>query len=176
MEISLSKVSMSLALLIVIVYSVTGDQGSENVARRATYLALPRMGRSEVQKKPQLPWNFIVPRKRGLPQGFILPRKRGYLAFPRMGRSHFKSETVDDISNCCGIGLKNEFFVGQDGREELQSVCPPRAECCEGLREIIDAKPDGVYYSMCVPTCPLSQDSNARSSEVRNKLLSVLKK
>ncbi|XP_059145095.1 small cardioactive peptides-like isoform X4 [Physella acuta] len=146
MEISLSKVSMSLALLIVIVYSVTGDQGSENVARRATYLALPRMGRS------------------------------GYLAFPRMGRSHFKSETVDDISNCCGIGLKNEFFVGQDGREELQSVCPPRAECCEGLREIIDAKPDGVYYSMCVPTCPLSQDSNARSSEVRNKLLSVLKK
>lgn len=34
----------------------------------------------EVQKKPQLPWNFIVPRKRGLPQGFILPRKRARVA------------------------------------------------------------------------------------------------
>nr|ABU82756.1 small cardiac-like peptide precursor [Tritonia tetraquetra] len=87
------------------------------------YLAFPRMGRS------------------------------GYLAFPRMGRSQAKAGTAEAIdTECCGIGLKSEFAVSDDGKEELHNICTASVSvCCEGLRELADEKPNGVVYSMCVP-------------------------
>ncbi|KAK3774299.1 hypothetical protein RRG08_040902 [Elysia crispata] len=225
MEIPMSRVSLSLAVLIAIVccadamnYLAFPRMG------RSNYLAFPRMGRSpedhsvvkrdvgdgdgnvneptgprrtrfpsnffmprkrmlqlaspeaadqyfELDKK-NLPWNFIVPRKRGFPKGFFIPRKRssvpnktsGYMAFPRMGRSDGKTDS--DVVPCCGVGLKEEFVVRQDGKEELRTVCAPNSECCAGLREIVDEKPDGLYYSMCIPDIP-----GGSRSQVLSKLL-----
>lgn len=74
-----------------------------------------------------------------------------------MGRAQIKSETAVNV-NCCGVGLKSEFVVGQDGKEELRTVCPVNV-CCEGLREIIDEKSVGVLYSMCVPDFPFQHES-----------------
>ncbi|CAL1548727.1 unnamed protein product [Lymnaea stagnalis] len=102
--------------------------------------------------------------------------RSGYLAFPRMGRSHFKSETSADVTGCCGVGIKNEFLIGQDGKEEIRSACGARADCCEGLKEVVDQKNDGVYFSMCVPDITFAQASSVRSSEVFNKLKSLLEK
>nr|ARS01388.1 small cardioactive peptide 1 [Deroceras reticulatum] len=112
-------------------------------AEAMQYLAFPRMGRS------------------------------GYLAFPRMGRSQTKSETSAEFSNCCGVGLKNEFVVGGAGKEELRPVCPLNSECCQGLREITDQKPDGTYYSMCVPDFP---ESSGQSTDVLRKLKGLIRK
>lgn len=98
--------------------------------------------------------------------------RSGYLAFPRMGRSHVKSETV---GNCCGVGLKSEFLFGQDGKEELRAVCPLDS-CCEGLREVVDERSVGVFYSVCVPEFPLRRDLNAHSSEVLGKLKNLIEK
>ncbi|KAH9500434.1 hypothetical protein Btru_071879 [Bulinus truncatus] len=111
-----------------------------------SYLAFPRMGRS------------------------------GYLAFPRMGRSQVKSETSADVSACCGVGVKAEFFIGQDGKEVIRSACAPHLDCCEGLREIFDEKTDGVSFSMCVPESTLTDESAVRTSEVFNKLKHLLEK
>lgn len=113
MEITVSRVSFSLAVLIAIVCC----------ADAMNYLAFPRMGRSS----------------------------GNYLAFPRMGRSDAK---VASDAGCCGIGLKEEFVLGDDGKEELRTICASTTECCAGLREIVDEKPDGLYYSMCVPDIP----------------------
>nr|ALC76813.1 sCAP [Theba pisana] len=115
-------------------------------AEAMNYLAFPRMGRS------------------------------GYLAFPRMGRSQAKSETAAEFGNCCGVGLKSELVIGHDGKEELRPVCTVNAECCQGLRELADQKPDGTYYSMCVPDLPFSLESNGPSSEVLKKLKTLMKK
>uniref|UniRef100_A0A0B6ZLF4 Uncharacterized protein n=1 Tax=Arion vulgaris TaxID=1028688 RepID=A0A0B6ZLF4_9EUPU len=112
-------------------------------AEAMNYLAFPRMGRS------------------------------GYLAFPRMGRSQVKSETAADISSCCGMGLKSEFVIGQDGKEELLVICQVNAGCCEGLREVVDEKPDGTYYSLCVPVQP---ESKVGSADAMRKMTNVMKK
>ncbi|GFR82792.1 small cardioactive peptide [Elysia marginata] len=81
----------------------------------------------------------------------LQPQGGNYLAFPRMGRSG--ANVASDVP-CCGVGLKEEFVLGDDGKEELRAICPARSECCAGLREIVDEKPDGVYYSMCIPDIP----------------------
>ncbi|GFO21986.1 hypothetical protein PoB_004849100 [Plakobranchus ocellatus] len=140
MEITMSRVSLSLAVLIAIVCCADAMRHKRS---EKNYIAFPRMGRS------------------------------GYLAFPRMGRGGAKA---DGEAGCCGIGLKDEFVVGHDGKEELRTLCGGRSECCEGLREIVDEKPDGVYYSMCVPDIPVSGQANSRSSQVLNKLKTLLKK
>uniref|UniRef100_A0A0B6Y966 Uncharacterized protein n=1 Tax=Arion vulgaris TaxID=1028688 RepID=A0A0B6Y966_9EUPU len=136
MELTCPRVSVSLAVLVLMVFS----------AEALNYLAFPRMGRS------------------------------GYLAFPRMGRSQTKSETSAEFASCCGIGLKSEFVSGPSGKEELRPVCSVNAECCPGLREMGDQKPDGVYYSMCVPDFSFGLESNLQSSDVLRKLKSLIKK
>lgn len=85
--------------------------------------------------------------------------KQGYLAFPRMGRSQLKPETFFDNGACCGVGVKAEYFVSQDGKEVIRSSCAPHLVCCEGLREINDEKTDGVYFSLCIPDTPLAEES-----------------
>nr|ARS01389.1 small cardioactive peptide 2 [Deroceras reticulatum] len=112
-------------------------------AEALNYLAFPRMGRS------------------------------GYLAFPRMGRGQVKSETGADIGSCCGLGLRSEFLIGQDGKEELRVLCPANMGCCEGLREVVDEKADGVFYSICVP---VQQESNTHESDVLRKVKSLIRK
>ncbi|BFZ22896.1 hypothetical protein BsWGS_25934 [Bradybaena similaris] len=136
MELSLTRASISLSLLVVLVCS----------AEAMNYLAFPRMGRS------------------------------GYLAFPRMGRSQSKSETAGEFGNCCGVGLKSELVIGHEGKEEIRPICSVNAECCQGLRELADQKPDGTYYSMCVPDFPFGLESNGPSSEVLKKLKTLMAK
>ncbi|XP_055863738.1 small cardioactive peptides-like isoform X2 [Biomphalaria glabrata] len=111
------------------------------------YIAFPRMGRSQ-----------------------------GYLAFPRMGRSQLKPETFFDNGACCGVGVKAEYFVSQDGKEVIRSSCAPHLVCCEGLREINDEKTDGVYFSLCIPDTPLAEESGVRSSEILSSLKRLLEK
>lgn len=84
---------------------------------------------------------------------------QGYLAFPRMGRSQGQSETAEGVASCCGLGLKSEFVVGQNGKEELDVVCAAKAGCCEGLREVVDQSPTGSSYFLCVPESLFHQDT-----------------
>ncbi|XP_012943902.1 small cardioactive peptides [Aplysia californica] len=136
METSVSRVTVSLTLLVLIICS----------ADAMNYLAFPRMGRA----------------------------RPGYLAFPRMGRSQMKTETGTD---CCGLGMKSEFVIGQEGKEELRhGACSSSVACCAGLREIVDQKQDGVFFSMCVPDFVASRSSEESSSEVLSKLKSLLQK
>ncbi|CAG5116311.1 unnamed protein product, partial [Candidula unifasciata] len=100
----------------------------------------------------------------------------GYLAFPRMGRSQGKSETAAELGNCCGVGLKSELIIGHEGKEDLRPICSFNAECCQGLRELADQKPDGTYYSMCVPDFSFGLESNGPSSEVIKKLKTLIRK
>ncbi|KAI8796191.1 small cardioactive peptide [Biomphalaria glabrata] len=102
--------------------------------------------------------------------------KQGYLAFPRMGRSQLKPETFFDNGACCGVGVKAEYFVSQDGKEVIRSSCAPHLVCCEGLREINDEKTDGVYFSLCIPDTPLAEESGVRSSEILSSLKRLLEK
>ncbi|BFZ23372.1 hypothetical protein BsWGS_26410 [Bradybaena similaris] len=129
MELTVSRTSLSVAVLILVVCG----------AEAMNYLAFPRMGRS------------------------------GYLAFPRMGRSQGQSETAESVANCCGLGLKSEFVVGQNGKEELDVVCAAKAGCCEGLREVVDQSSTGSSYSFCVPDSLFHQDTKSSTAEVIRK-------
>ncbi|BFZ23371.1 hypothetical protein BsWGS_26411 [Bradybaena similaris] len=155
MELTVSRTSLSVAVLILVVCG----------AEAMNYLAFPRMGRS-TRTKRDLPRYFIMPRKRELPTTFIVPR-RGYLAFPRMGRSQGQSETAESVANCCGLGLKSEFVVGQNGKEELDVVCAAKAGCCEGLREVVDQSSTGSSYSFCVPDSLFHQDTSSTAEVIR---------
>ncbi|BFZ23373.1 hypothetical protein BsWGS_26412 [Bradybaena similaris] len=127
MELTVSRTSLSVAVLILVVCG----------AEAMNYLAFPRMGRS------------------------------GYLAFPRMGRSQGQSETAESVANCCGLGLKSEFVVGQNGKEELDVVCAAKAGCCEGLREVVDQSSTGSSYSFCVPDSLFHQDTSSTAEVIR---------
>nr|ABU82753.1 small cardiac-like peptide B [Pleurobranchaea californica] len=106
------------------------------------YLAFPRMGRS------------------------------GYLAFPRMGRAPSKADASGDSSDCCRIGLKSVLFVNADGKEDLRNMCSVSGgACCEGLRDFVDEKQDGVIYSMCIPDLEMTR---LHSSQVYSKLKRLL--
>nr|ALL97526.1 small cardioactive peptide [Theba pisana] len=108
-------------------------------AEAMNYLAFPRMGRS------------------------------GYLAFPRMGRSQGQSAAVEGVASCCGLGLKSEFVIGQNGKEELDVVCAAPAGCCEGLREIVEQSSTGTSYSLCVPDSLFHQDTKESKAETLRK-------
>ncbi|XP_046579677.1 small cardioactive peptides-like isoform X1 [Haliotis rubra] len=83
--------------------------------------------------------------------------RSGYLAFPRMGRSGQQTAGSDE---CCTMGLKNEWVVGDEGKAEVRSICQTGNVCCSGLKETVDTKPDGVIYSMCLPECYKPQTVN----------------
>ncbi|CAG5136532.1 unnamed protein product [Candidula unifasciata] len=80
-----------------------------------------------------------------------------------MGRSQGQSETAEGVASCCGLGLKSEFVIGQNGKEELNVVCAAKAGCCEGLREVVDQSSSRVSYSLCVPDSLIQQDVVSRS-------------
>nr|ALL97527.1 small cardioactive peptide [Theba pisana] len=157
MEVSVSRTSLFAAVLILMVCG----------AEAMNYLAFPRMGRS-TRTKTDLPRFFILPRRQGPPKNIILPR-RGYLAFPRMGRSQGQSAAVEGVASCCGLGLKSEFVIGQNGKEELDVVCAAPAGCCEGLREIVEQSSTGTSYSLCVPDSLFHQDTKESKAETLRK-------
>ncbi|XP_041377758.1 small cardioactive peptides-like [Gigantopelta aegis] len=72
--------------------------------------------------------------------------RSSYLAFPRLGRAHVSAAGSD----CCQVGLKNEWLDEND-KSEMHNICQSDV-CCFGLKEIVKRKPNGVYYSMCIPT------------------------
>ena len=78
---------------------------------------------------------------------------QSYLAFPRLGRAQSAQAGSDD---CCPIGLKNEW-LDETEKSEVHNICQSDV-CCIGLKEIIKRKPDGVYYSMCIPTASCSNE------------------
>jgi len=99
--------------------------------------------------------------------------RSGYLAFPRMGRSETKAETVGD--GCCGLGLKGEFAIGQDGKEEqLRNFCPGSDDCCEGLTEVVHQRASGALYALCLPENSPSQ--NAHTADVFGTLKGLLRR
>jgi len=146
METSTSTLRVCTVLMVVLVCTVES----------ASYLAFPRMGRAR-------PGYLAFPR-----MGRSNP---GYIAFPRMGRSQVKQQTGSD---CCSVGMKSVFAIGDDGKEDTLSVCNSNAQCCSGLREVVDQKAEGVYFSMCVPDVPTSASSDEGSSEVLSKLKRML--
>ncbi|XP_046381430.1 small cardioactive peptides-like isoform X3 [Haliotis cracherodii] len=84
--------------------------------------------------------------------------RSGYLAFPRMGRAGQQTAGSDE---CCTMGLKNEWVVGDDGKAEVRNICQAGKVCCSGLKETVDRKfDDGVFYSMCLPECYKPQTVN----------------
>lgn len=124
------------------------------VTEAMSFLALPRMGRS----------------------GYIaFPRmgKRAYLALPRLGR---RSQTGSDgQETCCPLGLKTEWTVEEDGKTEVHNVCPAEVACCEGLQEVLDQKPDGAFYSLCIPSSySVDEKATEASENVIRKLNGLL--
>lgn len=110
-----------------------------------------------------------VNRKSFISQGYIaFPRLgRGYLAFPRLGRSQSGNDANDEASaSCCPLGLKTEWILAEAGKADTRNICPAEAPCCEELQEILDQRPDGSFYSMCVPSC--------YSDSVRNSFFTFL--
>ncbi|KAL8572409.1 hypothetical protein ACOMHN_000556 [Nucella lapillus] len=127
------------------------------VTEALNYLALPRMGRS---------------------QGYLaFPRmgRRGYLAFPRMGRGLASGSDVSQHgADCCLTGLKMEWVPEEGGTTTTQNVCRANS-CCEGLREILAQKPDGVFYSMCIPTNSCSPpEENSKVEDTSRRVLQKL--
>ncbi|XP_046381429.1 small cardioactive peptides-like isoform X2 [Haliotis cracherodii] len=134
MEASAIRLSIGLVVILVV--------GSEAM----NYLAFPRMGRSLLQFRSKDGLPFPMPRKRLQSDG-----RSGYLAFPRMGRAGQQTAGSDE---CCTMGLKNEWVVGDDGKAEVRNICQAGKVCCSGLKETVDRKfDDGVFYSMCLPEC-----------------------
>nr|AQS80537.1 sCAP-1 precursor [Charonia tritonis] len=125
------------------------------VTQAMNYLALPRMGRSAYIAFPRL--------------------GRGYLAFPRLGRSQGGSDANKDGTDCCMTGLNKEWMPQEGGTTTTRNICPAES-CCQGLREILAQKPDGVFYSMCIPACASEGDSKATetSRNVLRKLKDIL--
>ncbi|PVD36744.1 hypothetical protein C0Q70_03734 [Pomacea canaliculata] len=119
----------------------------------SNYIAFPRMGRSGYIAFPRL--------------------GRGYLAFPRLGRSQSGNDANDEASaSCCPLGLKTEWILAEAGKADTRNICPAEAPCCEELQEILDQRPDGSFYSMCVPSC--YSDSH-KASEASDAVLRKLK-
>lgn len=78
---------------------------------------------------------------------------RGYLAFPRLGRSGSGSDvTSGSGSACCSVGLKTEWLLEEGGKTSTQDVCEADV-CCEDLTEIMAQKPNGAFYTICIPSC-----------------------
>lgn len=125
MELSNSKMSIVLLLVIVVVTAHANYLALPRMGRRSGYIAFPRLGR-----------------------GFPSRSQRAYLALPRMGRSQGGSDVNEP--DCCMPGLKTEWLLDDGGRTRIQNVCVADA-CCDGLTEVLDQKPDGAFYSMCIP-------------------------
>ncbi|KAK7093869.1 small cardioactive peptides-like isoform X2 [Littorina saxatilis] len=96
---------------------------------------------------------------------------RGYLAFPRLGRSG--SDAGQDGGACCKTGLKTEWVLSEDGKTSQQNVCAADS-CCQGLQEIVGEKPDGAYYSLCIPSCSADSKLTSSSETVLRKLKRML--
>ncbi|XP_025083419.1 small cardioactive peptides-like isoform X1 [Pomacea canaliculata] len=153
------------------------------VAEAMNYIAFPRMGRSgkirvvNRTRSGQLE-NITAPEFSNISetsQGYIaFPRLgRGYLAFPRLGRSQSGNDANDEASaSCCPLGLKTEWILAEAGKADTRNICPAEAPCCEELQEILDQRPDGSFYSMCVPSC--YSDSH-KASEASDAVLRKLK-
>ncbi|XP_076451331.1 small cardioactive peptides-like isoform X2 [Babylonia areolata] len=94
---------------------------------------------------------------------------RGYLALPRMGRSG--SDASTNGGACCTTGLKKDWVIGEEGKMAARDVCHAEA-CCAGYVEVEGAKPDGTFYTMCVPRCGPVANTNmeAGSDDVMEKL------
>nr|AQS80538.1 sCAP-2 precursor [Charonia tritonis] len=120
------------------------------VTEAMNYLALPRMGRSGYIAFPRL--------------------GRGYLAFPRMGRSQGASVDAERGASCCALGLKTEWLLAEDGKTTTQNICEAKS-CCQGLQEVMDQKPDGAFYTLCIPTCSSEETKPEAANE--NMLLKL---
>ncbi|KAK7093868.1 small cardioactive peptides-like isoform X1 [Littorina saxatilis] len=121
------------------------------IATEAMYVAFPRQGRSAYIAFPRM--------------------GRGYLAFPRLGRSG--SDAGQDGGACCKTGLKTEWVLSEDGKTSQQNVCAADS-CCQGLQEIVGEKPDGAYYSLCIPSCSADSKLTSSSETVLRKLKRML--
>ncbi|XP_076472433.1 small cardioactive peptides-like [Babylonia areolata] len=119
------------------------------VTEAMNYLALPRMGRSSYLAFPRM------------------GRRSGYLNFPRMGRAFPGpgSDTNQDGVDCCLTGLKTEWVPQEGGSTATLTVCEADS-CCPGLRQLLAEKPNGEFYSMCVPAgCPAQDKAMEETSQ-----------
>ena len=53
-------------------------------------------------------------------------------------------------------GLKTEWLLAEDGKTTTQDVCQAES-CCSGLQQLLFQRPDGAYYTLCVPA--VAEDS-----------------
>ncbi|KAL8571068.1 hypothetical protein ACOMHN_010529 [Nucella lapillus] len=121
------------------------------VSEAANEIQAPRMRRSSYLAFPRL--------------------GRGYLALPRMGRSHPGNDAAAaNGGSCCTTGLKKEWLFGEDGKMSSQKMCEAES-CCPDFMEVENTKPDGTFYTMCVPRCSLGDRSVDAASD--NMMLSL---
>ncbi|XP_076451330.1 small cardioactive peptides-like isoform X1 [Babylonia areolata] len=150
-------------VFVAVIYAEVTNVASQPRVRRETYFsrpfAMPRKRSSFIEDGQE---------KRASYLGF--PRLgRGYLALPRMGRSG--SDASTNGGACCTTGLKKDWVIGEEGKMAARDVCHAEA-CCAGYVEVEGAKPDGTFYTMCVPRCGPVANTNmeAGSDDVMEKL------